>query len=487
MAVKKLLHSDYTVIFSFIFDVIVKLPICLFVLMPLTLVETAMKKIFTRKPKKTENGKRDPIDISQVKPFSKSELAAREFDVVLFGATGFTGKMAAVYMARNYGSSIKWAIAGRSFQKLEGLKKEVEASNPPSSSSKDVSTCDIIVADSADQKALNEMALSTRVILTTAGPFGKYGSGLVEACAVNGTHYCDITGESDWVREMIDRYDDVAKISGARIVHFCGHDCIPWDLLVLELSKKMKQSQDTIAEVHFYDEIRSDPSGGTMDTVFHATGNRIKYKAVCGFDPLVKTDLGQSANKLIAKNTSMLSYSAERRKWIGPFFMAMVMANCVRRSNAINNYSTKLVYKEGMVFASLIAGLVFTIDGLFFILCVMSVPIRNVLLWLGSYQSILPRPGQGPSEKDMDQGWLKVRGFATGTNGTKALVELYFPTDPGYRDTARMLVESGMVLVEDFKRGKPQIKVNGGSFTPASCQGELLLKRLTATGCTYSD
>lgn len=156
-----------------------------------------------------------------------------------------------------------------------------------------MSKVSIIVADSSDYKSLEAMCLNTRLVLTTAGPFGKYGSSLVEACAVNGTNYCDITGESDWVREMIDKYDSVARVSGAKLVHFCGHDCIPWDLLVLELSKSLKGRQDTILEVHFYDEIRSAPSGGTMATVFHAMGNRTQYKSKCGFDPLVMTTVGE--------------------------------------------------------------------------------------------------------------------------------------------------------------------------------------------------
>jgi hypothetical protein len=297
---KTLPHSGYTVIFYFIYEAVITLPICLFVLVPFTLAEKVLKMLLPRKSKKSESekllGKRD-TSISQLKSFSKAELSAREFDIIIFGATGFTGKMAAVYMARTYGSSVKWAIAGRSQKKLEDIKKEVAAN----SSDEAVSTCSIVVADSMDQKSLDAMTQNSRVILSTAGPFGKYGHGLVEACALNGTHYCDITGESDWVREMIDKYDDVAKVSGARIVHFCGHDCVPWDLLVLELSKKIKQKQDSIAEVHFYDEIRSAPSGGTMDTVFHALGNRTKYKAECGFDPLLKTLLGESSNKLMIR------------------------------------------------------------------------------------------------------------------------------------------------------------------------------------------
>ena len=146
----------------------------------------------------------------------------------------------------------------------------------------------IIIADSGDLASLDAMNEKTLCVLTTAGPFDKYGCLLVQSCARQGTHYCDITGETDWVRKMVDQHDDLARQSGARIVSFCGHDCIPWDLLVLECSKHLRKKGETLEQIEFFDEINAAPSGGTMDTVFHSLGNRVKYTNQLGFDPLQK-------------------------------------------------------------------------------------------------------------------------------------------------------------------------------------------------------
>jgi len=196
--------------------------------------------------------------------------------------------------------------------------------------------------------------------VTTAGPFDKYGSSLVRCCAEFGTDYCDITGETDWVRKMIDMYDDRARETGAHIVHFCGHDCVPWDIIVYEMSKKLKSLGDNIVEISCYDEINANASGGTLDTVFHSLGNRMKYKSRLGFDPLLKTGDGSKSTSIFkAKNQSWLAYSSQHKCWTGPFVMAMVMANCIRRSHCLNDYSPKLVYREAVVFPSFMAGWIY--------------------------------------------------------------------------------------------------------------------------------
>jgi len=147
---------------------------------------------------------------------------------------------------------------------------------------------------------------------------------------------------------MVDRYDDLAKESGTRIVSFCGHDCVPWDLSVLEMSKFLRKQcgNESLQEVHFYDEIYSEPSGGTLETAFHVLSNREQYRSSLKFDPFLKTLQGtKSESKLVVKNQALLGYANECKSWVGPFVMAMVMANCVRRSNSVNQYSSKLVYK----------------------------------------------------------------------------------------------------------------------------------------------
>jgi len=472
---KSLPLSGYSVIPLFLLFLFVVTPLWLFLLLPVTLIFQLFNKVanlFVAAPKPQSRGQIS-TDTTLLAEQRKPNISnQRQYDLVVFGATGFTGKMCAVYIARKYGSSFKWAIAGRRRDALQQIRDELTVID------KSLKDLPIVIADSSDETSLDAMTKSTTVVITTAGPFAKYGTPLVKWCAVNGTHYCDITGETDWVREMVDKFDDAARVSGARIVSFCGHDCIPWDLTVLECAKQLKAKGETISEIRFYDEINANPSGGTMDTVFHALGNRQVYKSGLGFDPLLKTTSGQKSDaKFSVKNQSFLGYSSEYQSWVGPFVMAAVMANCVRRSNAVLNYSPKLTYKEATVYPSFMAGYV-TLLGFFVFVTNLFCP---PLSWFMRV-AVLPKPGQGPSEAEMDLGFLRVTGVATGSAGGKVRSVFYFPTDPGYRDTARMLVESGLVLA--LEGGK--VKVGGGVWTPAVCQGEALTKRLVDTGSSFT-
>lgn len=380
-------------------------------------------------------------------------------------------------MAKQYGNkSFKWAIAGRRRSALEKVRKELRQETGDAS----FNNLPIVLADSDVPASLLEMAKQSKVIITTTGPFSKYGSPLVHACAVAGTHYCDITGETDWVREMIDKYDDIAQKTGARIVSFCGHDCVPWDLSTLLCAEHLRTTAagEQLKSVRFYDEIRAQASGGTLATVLHVLGNRVVYKSKLGFDPLLKSSpaVSQSTNKVKVKNTSFLTYSKEMKSWVGPFVMAAVMSNCIRRSNAVLGYSESMVYAESEVYPSFFAGFINMVNLILGGTMLLCTPLR-----LLAVKTIIPSPGQGPSATTMDAGFLKVTAHATGTRGSKVQSTIYFPTDPGYRDTARMLVESGLVLALDGQK----VKVGGGCWTPAACQGTLLLDRLVATGTKF--
>jgi hypothetical protein len=300
---KKLALDEPLTTVYFLLSVFVALPFALCVLVPLTLLAQAALKLqaMLGGSKKSDaaggSGKK-----AGTEPFAEFKEGgpklSRKYDLVVFGATGFTGKMAALYLAKQYGSSVRWAIAGRRRGALEAVRAEIAAAHP---SLKDLP---IVIADSSDPKSLEDMVITTRVVITTAGPFDKYGSDLVKFCALNGTHYCDITGETDWVRKMIDKYDSAARGTGARIVNFCGHDCVPWDLAVLVLSNRLKKAgNETLDKVSFFDYIRSAPSGGTMATVFHSLADRTIYKSTLGYDPLLKNANGEKTeNKLVAKN-----------------------------------------------------------------------------------------------------------------------------------------------------------------------------------------
>lgn len=459
---------------AFLLSVGVVLPVWVTVLLPLTIAsQLGIKAWKSVSPKRLTKARaqENPVELAQRIVKTAVQSDDREFDLVVFGATGFTGRLAALYLARQYGTSVRWAIAGRRRDALEKIRAEVAAIDPK------LADLPIVIADSNDVKSLDALTANTKAVITTAGPFDRYGTPLVKSCAMHGTHYCDITGETDWVREMIDQFDDVAKASGARIVSFCGHDCVPWDLAVFKCAKALREKGDTIKEVRIYDEINSAPSGGTLETVFHTLADRVKYKSLLGFDPLLKTVAGEkSQNKIVVKNQTSLGYRKEQRRWVGPFVMADVMSNCIRRSNALNNYSSKLVYNEALVYANFTGAVVQFLSLLIFGTALFLPPLQ----WF-MRAFVLPSPGQGPSEAFMDEGFLKIIAIAEGINGGKTTATFYFPTDPGYRDTARMLVESGLTLALEGER----LKVGGGLFTPAACQGEVLLERLVNTGSSF--
>lgn len=390
----------------------------------------------------------------------------RKFDLILFGATGFTGKLAAAYLTSQYGTSgLKWAIAGRARPKLEKLRSECN----------DVP--EIIIADSGSEETIREMVAQCKVIITAAGPFARYGTPVVQACVELGTDYCDITGESPWVRDMIGLYDDKAKASGARIVHHCGHDCVPWDLMTMMLAKKLKEKGEQMKRVDMYDDLKGQASGGTLETamgLMFGPESKKKPQVDLGFDPLVKDGAKASVSKTKVENVSCATPGEDGRPVRTMFFMAGVNGNAVKRSNALLHYGDEVTYCEGSNMSGKCSAYCYMAQMGIFGMAMKFPPTRCCIL------KYLPKPGEGPSEEQMRAGFLNVTGVARGVSGTKVVATIHFPTDPGYKDTARMLVESGLtfVLEKDFK-------CEGGVYTPAACQGETLLKRLVNTGSSF--
>lgn len=412
----------------------------------------------------------------QLAGVSEQQSMAREYQLVIYGATGFTGGLATKYVSKQYlNSGLRWAIAGRSKEKLNKLAEQCTDNVPG-----------IIVADSGDASSLHKMASSTEVVVTTAGPFARYGSPLVAACVKTGTDYCDITGEIDWVRGMIAEHDDAARSSGSHIVHLCGHDSVPWDLMTLMLAKKLKEGdpEEELKRIDMYDDIKSMPSGGTLETafgiMFGAEKNLKKSSAstALGFDPLVKPFEGTqpSPNSVSVRNVNMLQMGKGADPHRTMFVMAGVNGNTVKRSNALNGYGPKVTYCEGQAFKSLWKAIMNQLGFITFGVSLVIPPIRWFLR-----KFVLPKPGEGPSEEFMSTGYLTVTGVAKGTKGGEARGKMHFSVDPGYKDTARMVVEAGL----SFVYNRDQITRPGGVYTPASCQGEVLLKRLISTGTTF--
>ncbi len=220
-----------------------------------------------------------------------------------------------------------------------------------------------------------------------------------------------------------------------------------------------------------YDEILADASGGTLDTVFHSLSNRVVYKSRLGFDPLVKQLNGsKNDSHYTVANETFISYAKDIKRWVGMFVMSSVMANCIRRSNAVNGYSKSLKYRECMVYHSFYAGVINIIQNL----CLGCIILNPILSFLSLKVGLLPKPGEGPSEDMLQHGFLRVTAIGRGKSNMECKCSLYFPSDPGYKDTARMLVESGMCLILAGNHSKSANSVDSdskcGVLTAASCQ-----------------
>lgn len=434
-------------------------PVWLFFLLPTAIVS----QLFLFLKRKTKEPKTSPaVPTQPVVEEQKTPQQERKYDVVVYGATGFTGKLAVRYLATQYGDKVKWAIAGRNKAALEAVNNQVP----------------ILIADATDRESLAAMARSTKAVIALAGPFAKLGSLLVRVCAETGTHYVDITGEVPWVKEMIEQNDEIAQKTGARIVHFCGHDCVPWDLTVRELAMGLKEAGDEMEEVQCFNEIIFAPSGGTLATMFHALATP-EQKRPGGFSALIRLPDGSKApTKFISANPGTLRYSNVHKSWVGFAIMAQVMARCVSRSQALLNYCSTLKYSEATVYSDFVTGFVESLGLIIGGTALMIPPLAQLLLKL----KVLPNPGDGPSAQVMDKGFLRLVAYARGTKGGTATATLYLPTDPGYRDTARMAVESGLTLALEGKK----LQCGGGVFTPAACLGRVLLARLIATGAQFA-
>lgn len=398
-------------------------------------------------------------------------LADREFDIVVFGATGYTGELAAKYLQKQYGSTVKWAIAGRRLEALEQVKQRLGGGD----------NVNIISGvDSFNEQSLLEMCARTKVVVSTVGPFQNYGTPLVRACIASKTNYCDITGEADWYAGLVEAYDSAARAAGVRIVSFCGHDSVPWDLMTFMLAKRLRElnnAEESMLKVHMEDEAQSGPSGGTVATIQEAIANGGKRPASkLAFNPILLTEQG-TKSAYETKDASPLgpvdpSVSLQKQ-WGGPFIMSMVNAQVVRRSNALNGYGKQLTYSEVRL-----APTVAVLLGRYFALAMLG-PVLALPAVL--QKRLLPQPGTGPSQQELDKGFLQVTGRAVGVHGTQVAARLYFDHDVGYPGTGRLLVESGLCIAQT----PDKCERFGGVLTPATCMGEALLQRLVERGTEF--
>lgn len=398
----------------------------------------------------------------------------REFEIVLFGATGFTGRLVAECLIERHGAGadLRWALAGRSQAKLERVRRELLAGTGIAEDA-----LPILVADGDDAPALDGLARRTKVVCTTVGPYAKHGSKLVAACVRNGTHACDLTGEVPWMRRMIDAHSVEAEASGARIVHTCGFDSIPSDLGVFFLQREV-EARDGLPSPHVRGRVKGfsgAASGGTiasmlnmLDEAEHDPAVRRLLVDPYALNPEGRRDGPDSRDALTPLHDDAFD------QWTAPFVMAGINTRVVRRTNALlgDRYGTSFRYDESMLTGPGIGGWLkaaATTGGLGAVMGLGAIgPLRR------SLTRFLPAPGDGPSEEQRMAGWFDLRFHAEpGRSGAAPLrAKVTGDRDPGYGSTSRMLTESALCLARD------PLAVGGGFFTPASAMGEPLLKRL---------
>ena len=396
------------------------------------------------------------------------DQALADRDLLLWGATGYTGRLVARHLADHAPAGLRWAIGGRDRSKLQGLREEIGA---------DV---EVVLGDSLDPASMEEAVRPTRVVISTVGPYARYGTTLVEACVSQGVDYCDITGEAHWIRDNIDRVHGQAVESGARVVHCCGFDSIPSDVGVWMLHDHLRSvhGRRLAAAQFLLVKIKGGLSGGTAASMLNLMERAGRDPHVRGVlsDPYALNPEGERRGP-DGPDQHHARYDEESGRWTAPFLMAGINTRIVRRTNALLDYPygrefryAEVVAARGRMQAQLTSlGLKAMILGGFF------APSR----WL--MRRFLPNAGEGPSPEAREAGFfeIRLRGQSDGPAPLRIHGRIRGEHDPGYGETSRMLAESGLCLALD------ELPTRAGILTPAACMGAALLKRLRAAGMTF--
>jgi short subunit dehydrogenase-like uncharacterized protein len=405
-------------------------------------------------------------------------VSDREHDLVVLGATGFVGRLLAAYLAREAPAGMRVALAGRSRERLEKVSAEL----PAAAQDWPLLVCD---ATAADQVAA--LARSTRVVVTTVGPYARYGLPLVRACAEAGTHYADLTGEVLFVRDAADAAHQTAASTGARIVTACGFDSIPSDLGVLLLHREAERQGlgglgDTTLLVT---RLSGGVSGGTVDSM------RSQVEALEA-DPdrrrVVHDPFALSADRVAEPDRSgqrdaMYVYrDATTGRWTAPWVMASFNSRIVRRSDSLlgHAYGPAFRYREAVGFGRGTRGRLQAYA--------LAAALGTAFTAMSNSRTrpladrVLPSPGEGPDARTREEGYFRVEIRTTTESGRRLRSVVAAQGDPGYAATAVMLGESALCLAEDGDR----LPSGGGVLTPAVAMGDVLVERLRIAGMTLS-
>ena len=384
----------------------------------------------------------------------------REYQIILYGATGFTGKLCAEYLRDNY-PEINWAIAGRDNQKLNDLKDSLNLN------------CDIYVASGHDKESIDNFVTKTRVVLSTAGPFARYSNLVVKSCVENKTHYTDITGENHWVKDLIDEHHEKASEEGTRIIPSCGYDSIPSDMGVFY---SVQQMGKPVKKVTVYHSGQGGVSGGTTETMF-TIGPLPKEKR----DPFLlnpENSVSEKQKKL-SKDGFEIKKIKNTDSYSGIGLMSFANTRVVRRSSALydagqKSYGYDFIFRELGSYPSKRSARLASF-GLIFAFIVISTPLRHIV------RRFLPKPGEGPDKVTRENGWFRGLFKVEAEDGEVKYFQIYGDGDPGYKATAQMVCESAITLATCDNLN------SGGVLTSAYGLGNALLERLSKSGIKFEE
>lgn len=395
---------------------------------------------------------------------------SKKFDIVVFGATGFTGRLVAEVLNRRcgVGGKVAWALAGRSLDKLAEVRQLIGASR----------ALPLIEADASNAESLGRLVAQARVVITTVGPYQRYGEPLVAACARAGTDYVDLCGEPLWMAQMIRAYDAKARASGARIVFSCGFDSIPFDLGVVFLQDAARQRfgvplRRVRGRVRV---LKGGPSGGTIASALATLEQTANDPALARTlaDPFALTPRFRGPAQ---PEGDSAAYDELAKSWTGPFMMAAINTKNVHRSNALRGHpwGRDFLYDErlltgrgaaGELGAKALAG---------------ATHVQNALLSFAPARAALRRftlikPGQGPSRRQREAGRYELLFIGETADGRTLRAVVRGDRDPGYGSTSKLISEAALCLVEDVTRRMTP----GGVWTPGAAMGLALVRRLHA-------
>ena len=387
----------------------------------------------------------------------------KKFDLIIWGSTGYTGKLVCEYIFKKYKrTNLKWALGGRNELKIKRLISSLDLKGIP-----------YLIADINNKNSLFEMTKMTRTICSTVGPYAKYGTLLVEACIKSKTNYCDITGETHWIKEIIDKYHTKALKNKVKIIHACGFDSIPSDLGVFYAQNKMKENTGRYASKISMRVVsmKGGVSGGTIHSFLNILEESKKNKSV---RKIINNphSLNPKADHISRdeRDLNKIIYDKTSKTWISPFIMASINTRIVRRSNYLMDfkYGETFIYNEALVVGKSILSKVlgyFRLIPVYLIIKMKNSAFKSLL------NLLLPKPGQGPSEKRRKSGYFKFR-FYVFDNKLKAISSVSGIGCPGYGSTSKMLAESSVCLALD------KLSNQNGVLTPSTAFGNALINRL---------